>query len=164
MRCKTIETSIFHVNNTSFTDPLIIGTFEKRASGHLLDLFLIVKLNFDLVHRVCHTGALLLEKIIFLYQNRISLFQGRNLLLHVLIYSEQFSLLFLMAWQWKPSIQVLNVRTRMEWQGCFWSYNFFIISIHFVGYVIIHYQFRTIKSKFACDYSSGSTDSAKKFT
>ena len=28
-----IETSIFHVNNNSFTGPLIIGTFEKRAPG-----------------------------------------------------------------------------------------------------------------------------------
>ena len=37
--------SILNVNNNSFTDPLIIGAFEKRAagfeshSGHLLDLF-----------------------------------------------------------------------------------------------------------------------------
>jgi len=28
--CKTIKTSILHVNNNSFTSPLIIGTFEKR--------------------------------------------------------------------------------------------------------------------------------------
>ena len=42
MRCKTIETSIFHVNNNNFTDPLIIGTFEKRAPGHLLDWFSVV--------------------------------------------------------------------------------------------------------------------------
>ena len=39
--------SILNVNN-SFTDPLIIGAFEKRAhgfeslSGHLLDLFSVV--------------------------------------------------------------------------------------------------------------------------
>ena len=39
--------SILNVNN-SFTDPLIIGAFEKRAhgfeslSGHLLDLFAVV--------------------------------------------------------------------------------------------------------------------------
>ena len=31
VRCKTIETSILHVNNNSFTGPLIIGAFEKRA-------------------------------------------------------------------------------------------------------------------------------------
>ena len=31
--CKTIEISILHENNYSFTDPLIIGTFEKRAPG-----------------------------------------------------------------------------------------------------------------------------------
>ena len=31
VRCKTIETSIFHDNNNSFTGPLIIRTFEKRA-------------------------------------------------------------------------------------------------------------------------------------
>ena len=30
---KTIETSILRVNNDSFTGPLIIGTFEKRAPG-----------------------------------------------------------------------------------------------------------------------------------
>ena len=40
--------SILNVNNNSFTDPLIIGAFEKRAhgfeslSGHLLDLFSVV--------------------------------------------------------------------------------------------------------------------------
>ena len=28
---QTIETSILHVNNNSFTGPLIIGTFEKSA-------------------------------------------------------------------------------------------------------------------------------------
>ena len=27
--------SIFHVNNNSFRGPLIIGTFEKQAPGHL---------------------------------------------------------------------------------------------------------------------------------
>ena len=31
VRCKTIETSIFHDNNNSFTGPLIIRTFEKRV-------------------------------------------------------------------------------------------------------------------------------------
>ena len=30
---KTIETCILRVNNDSFTGPLIIGTFEKRAPG-----------------------------------------------------------------------------------------------------------------------------------
>ena len=30
---KAIETSILRVNNDSFTGPLIIGTFEKRAPG-----------------------------------------------------------------------------------------------------------------------------------
>ena len=30
---KPTETSILHVNNNSFTGPLIIGTFEKRAPG-----------------------------------------------------------------------------------------------------------------------------------
>ena len=40
--------SILNVKNNSFTDPLIIGAFEKRApgfeshSGHLLDLFMVV--------------------------------------------------------------------------------------------------------------------------
>ena len=40
--------SILNVNNNSFTDPLIIGAFEKRVpgfesqSGHLLDLFSVV--------------------------------------------------------------------------------------------------------------------------
>ena len=33
IKCKTIETSLFHVNNNSFTDPLIIGAFEKRVPG-----------------------------------------------------------------------------------------------------------------------------------
>ena len=35
VRCKTIYTSIQHVNNNSFTGPLIIETFEKRAPGHI---------------------------------------------------------------------------------------------------------------------------------
>ena len=40
--------SILHVKNNNFTDPLIIGAFEKRVpgfephSGHLLDLFMVV--------------------------------------------------------------------------------------------------------------------------
>ena len=40
--------SILHVKNNNFTDPLIIGAFDKRAagfeshSGHLLDLFMVV--------------------------------------------------------------------------------------------------------------------------
>ena len=40
--------SILHVKNNNFTEPLIIGAFEKRApgfeshSGHLLDLFMVV--------------------------------------------------------------------------------------------------------------------------
>ena len=34
---KTIEISIFHVNNNSFRGPFIIGTFEKQAPGHLQD-------------------------------------------------------------------------------------------------------------------------------
>ena len=33
-----IETSIFHVNNNSFTGPLIIGTFEKQAQAPLKSL------------------------------------------------------------------------------------------------------------------------------
>ena len=32
LRCKTIETSIFHVNGDNLLDPLIIGAFEKRAT------------------------------------------------------------------------------------------------------------------------------------
>ena len=31
VRCKTTETSILHVNQNSFTGPLIIGTLKKRA-------------------------------------------------------------------------------------------------------------------------------------
>ena len=31
MRCKTIETSIFNVNDNRLPGPLIIGTFEKQA-------------------------------------------------------------------------------------------------------------------------------------
>ena len=31
LRCKTIKTSILHVNNDGFTSPLIIATLEKRA-------------------------------------------------------------------------------------------------------------------------------------
>ena len=34
VRCKSIETSILHVNNNSFTGPLIIGTFKKQAPEH----------------------------------------------------------------------------------------------------------------------------------
>ena len=30
---KLTETSILHVNNNSFTGPLIIGAFEKRTPG-----------------------------------------------------------------------------------------------------------------------------------
>ena len=33
---KTNETSIFHASPDSFTGPLIIGTFEKRAPGSAL--------------------------------------------------------------------------------------------------------------------------------
>ena len=33
VRCKTIETLILNVNGDSLLDPLIIGTFEKRAPG-----------------------------------------------------------------------------------------------------------------------------------
>ena len=32
---KPTETSILHVNNNSFTGPLITGAFEKRAAGPL---------------------------------------------------------------------------------------------------------------------------------
>ena len=32
---KPTETSILHVNNNSFTGPLITGAFEKRAAGLL---------------------------------------------------------------------------------------------------------------------------------
>ena len=31
LRCKTIKTSILHVNKDGFTSPLIIATLEKRA-------------------------------------------------------------------------------------------------------------------------------------
>ena len=63
--------SILHVKNNSFTDPLIIGAFEKRAhgfkshSGHLLDLlsvvpsFLATLLNSQLVAS-CQLGFLIL--------------------------------------------------------------------------------------------------------
>ena len=63
--------SILHVKNNNFTEPLIIGAFEKRAhgfeslSGHLLDLFSVVPsflatlLNSQLVAS-CHLGFLIL--------------------------------------------------------------------------------------------------------
>ena len=63
--------SILHVKNNNFTDPLIIGAFEKRApgfeslSGHLLDLFMVVPsflatlLNSQLVAS-CQLGFLIL--------------------------------------------------------------------------------------------------------
>ena len=35
LRCKTIKTSVLHVNNDGFTSPLIIPTLEKRAPGPL---------------------------------------------------------------------------------------------------------------------------------
>ena len=35
---KPTETSILHVDNNSFTDPLIPGAFEKRAPGDKIEL------------------------------------------------------------------------------------------------------------------------------
>ena len=35
----TIENSSLHVNNNSFTGLLIIGTFEKRAPGHIKEVY-----------------------------------------------------------------------------------------------------------------------------
>ena len=43
------ETSIFHVNPNSFTGPLIIETFEKRAPGRLrTETLLLMELSFSL--------------------------------------------------------------------------------------------------------------------
>ena len=43
------ETSIFHVNSNSFTGPLIIETFEKRAPGWLrTETLLLMELSFSL--------------------------------------------------------------------------------------------------------------------
>ena len=43
------ETSIFHVNLNSFTGPLIIETFEKRAPGWLrTETLLLMELSFSL--------------------------------------------------------------------------------------------------------------------
>ena len=35
---KPTETSILHVDNNSFTGPLITGAFEKRAPGDKIEL------------------------------------------------------------------------------------------------------------------------------
>ena len=35
----TIETSSMHVNNDSSTDPLIMGTFDKRAPGPINQVY-----------------------------------------------------------------------------------------------------------------------------
>ena len=43
------ETSIFHVNPNSFTGPLIMETFEKRAPGWLrTETLLLMELSFSL--------------------------------------------------------------------------------------------------------------------
>ena len=43
------ETSIFHVNPNSFTGPLIIENFEKRAPGWLrTETLLLMELSFSL--------------------------------------------------------------------------------------------------------------------
>ena len=37
----TIETSSLHVNNNSSTGPLIMGTFEERASGPINEVYVV---------------------------------------------------------------------------------------------------------------------------
>ena len=54
VRCKTIETSMFHVNPNSFTGRLIIGTFEKRAPGHYVPYSVRTVYGFFNVSQNCH--------------------------------------------------------------------------------------------------------------
>ena len=49
LKKKSKETSIFHINPNSFTGPLIIKTFEKRAPGWLgTETLLLMELSFSL--------------------------------------------------------------------------------------------------------------------
>ena len=57
---KLTETSILHVNNNSFTGPLIIGAFEKRAPGHLLDFKSSAALVNSQLVASCQLGFLVL--------------------------------------------------------------------------------------------------------